>query len=97
MNELQLRDAKLDDRSQLDELFHEELEFHKNLMPDIFDIPEVVANETWLNSILDNDNAFLVVSECNNQLVGAILYKLEQNPDENIYEKRKFGPYSYIW
>ena len=91
MNELNLREAILDDRIQLDELFHEELEYHKSLMPNLFKIPEKVIDESWLKSILINKNTFLVVSDYNGIIVGAILYKIDANPDDTIYKERKFG------
>ena len=91
MNEFKLREAKLDDRIQLDELFHEELEYHKSLMPNLFKIPEKVIDESWLKSILTNKNTFLVVSDYNGTIVGVVLYKIDAYPDDNIYKERKFG------
>lgn len=91
MNDLNLREAILDDRIQLDELFREELEYHVNLLPNIFKLPEIVIDEPWLKSILANKNTFLVVSDYNGTIVGAILYKIDTNPDEAIYHTRKFG------
>lgn len=74
MNELIIREAKLDDRISLDELFREELEYHESLMPDIFKISEIVVDEQWLKSILNNNNSFLVISDYNENLVGATYY-----------------------
>jgi ribosomal protein S18 acetylase RimI-like enzyme len=91
MNELNLREAILDDRIQLDELFREELEYHARLLPNIFKIPEIVIDELWLKTILTNKNTFLVVSDQNGKIVGAILYKIDANPGDAIYEERKFG------
>jgi ribosomal protein S18 acetylase RimI-like enzyme len=91
MDEIILKEAKLNDRGQLDTLFREELKFHKNLMPDIFKIPEHVVEETWLQSIIDNENSFLIVSECNEKIVGAVFYNIYNNPEDKIYQKRKFG------
>lgn len=91
MNKLTVREGELKDRTSLDELFREELEYHKNLLPDIFKIPEILVSEKWLESILDNDNIFLVVSEYNEKIVGTILYKIEKNPEDPILKERKYG------
>jgi ribosomal protein S18 acetylase RimI-like enzyme len=91
MNELIIREVELKDRALLDELFREELEYHKSLMPDIFKIPEIVVREKWLESILKNNDIFLVVSECNEKIVGAILYKIEKNPEDTLLNERKYG------
>ena len=91
MNEFNLRVAVLDDKKQLDEIFREELEFHKSILPNFFKIPEIVIDEQWLNSILTNKNTFLVVSDNNGTIIGAILYKIDTNPDDAIYKERKFG------
>jgi ribosomal protein S18 acetylase RimI-like enzyme len=91
MNDLNLREAILYDRIQLDELFREELEYHVSLLPNIFKLPEIVIDDPWLKSILANKNTFLVVSDYNGTIVGAILYKIDTNPDEAIFNERKFG------
>ncbi len=91
MNELTVREGELKDRTSLDELFREELEYHKNLLPDIFKIPEILVSEKWLESILNNNDIFLVVSEYNEKIVGAILYKIEKNPEDLILKERKYG------
>ena len=91
MNDLNLREAILDDRMQLDDLFLEELEYHKSLMPNIFKIPEKVIDVSWLRSILTNKTKFLVVSDYRGIIIGAILYNIDANPNDTIYKDRKFG------
>ncbi|MHA2219154.1 MAG: GNAT family N-acetyltransferase, partial [Candidatus Hodarchaeales archaeon] len=74
-----------------DKLFREELEYHKSLMPDIFKIPEIVVSEKWLVSILNGEDIYLVVSEYEGKIVGAILYKIGNNPEDIIIKERKYG------
>jgi ribosomal protein S18 acetylase RimI-like enzyme len=91
LTELALRNANIDDRAMLDELFREELGFHKSLMPDIFRIPEMLIDEKWLRTNLSNDNEFLVVGESDGKIIGAVLYKIMTNPDDEIFQERTFG------
>jgi ribosomal protein S18 acetylase RimI-like enzyme len=91
MNELLIREGELKDRALLDELFREELEYHKSLMPDKFKIPDIVVSEKWLDSILDNNDIYLIVSEYKGKIVGAILYKIEKNHEDILLKERKYG------
>jgi ribosomal protein S18 acetylase RimI-like enzyme len=91
MNGLIIREGELGDRTSLDELFREELEYHKNLLPDIFKIPDIVVSEKWLYSILNNNDIYLVVSEYNGKIIGAILYKIEKNQEDTLLDERKYG------
>jgi ribosomal protein S18 acetylase RimI-like enzyme len=91
MNELILREATFADRMSLDALFREELIYHQGLMPEVFEIPGIVLEEPWLKSILNDTNKFLIVSEQKGTIVGAILYKLDTNPDDKIFKKRLYG------
>jgi ribosomal protein S18 acetylase RimI-like enzyme len=91
MNELIIREGELQDRALLDELFREELEYHKSLMSDIFKIPEIVVSEKWLVSILNNNDIYLVVSEHKGKIVGAILYKIEKSLEDTLLNERKYG------
>lgn len=91
MNGMTTREAELKDRNSLDQLFREELEYHKSLLPDIFKIPEIMVSEEWLESILYNNELYLVVSEYEGRIVGAILYKVEKNPDDSLLKDRKYG------
>ncbi len=86
-----IREGELKDRASLDELFREELEYHKSLMSDIFKIPEIVVSEKWLESILNDNEIYLVVSEYNEKIVGAILYKIVRNPEDTLLNERIFG------
>lgn len=75
----------------LDELFREELVFHKSIMPDTFQIPDIEVSEKWLSSILNCNTDFLVVEELDTDIVGAILYMIMTNPDDAIFQERKSG------
>ncbi|UCG69606.1 MAG: GNAT family N-acetyltransferase [Thermoplasmata archaeon] len=90
MNGLTIREGVLRDRASLDELFREELEYHMNLQPDVFKIPDTVVSEKWLKAIINDNNIFLGISEYNGKIVGAILYKIDKNPEDNILKERKF-------
>ena len=91
MDRLVLREARPNDRKSLDELFHEELRYHRDLMPDIFKIPDVVVEESWLESVLNDNITFLVVAEYSEKIVGAILYKIVDQIGDIILKKRRFG------
>jgi ribosomal protein S18 acetylase RimI-like enzyme len=91
MNDSILREATLTDMISLAALFREELKYHQRLMPDVFKIPEVVVEEPWLESILNDKKKFLIVSEYEGIIVGAILYRIETNPDDIIFLERRYG------
>jgi ribosomal protein S18 acetylase RimI-like enzyme len=91
MDELIIREAELNDRNSLNQLFYEELEYHMSLLPDIFKTPEIVVSEKWLESILNTYDIHLIVSEYKKIIVGAILYKIEKNPEDILLNERKFG------
>lgn len=91
MNEPVIREAKLDDRVALDELFREELRYNMNLMPKMFRMPDTVVSEAWLESIIEDGDIFLTVAECSGTIVGAILYRIREGPDDVILRKRRFG------
>jgi ribosomal protein S18 acetylase RimI-like enzyme len=86
-----IREAELKDRESLDELFFEELRYHKSLLPETFKIPGTLVNETWLESILANDSEFLVVFELKGKIVGVILYKIKAESQDIILNEREFG------
>ena len=91
MNEIIFRKARPEDRVPLDELFREELEYHKSLMPDVFKVPETVVSEEWLGAILAAKDRFLVVSEYEGNIVAAILYGMGKSPEDSIFRERHFG------
>jgi len=91
MKEIIFRKAKAGDRIPLDELFREELEYHRSLMPTVFKVPETVVSEEWLASILDNEDRFLVVSELEGRIVAVILYGVGKSPEDGIFRERHFG------
>jgi ribosomal protein S18 acetylase RimI-like enzyme len=91
MRENKIREAELKDRESLDELFFEELRYHKSLLPDTFKIPGTLVNETWLESILANEREFLVVFESKGKIVGVILYKIRTESPDIILNEREFG------
>ena len=91
MDHLVLRNARLNDRKSLNELFQEELRFHRDLMPDVFKMPEVVVEESWLESVLNDNITFLVVAEDSKKIVGAILYKIVDQIGDTILKKRRYG------
>ena len=91
MDNLVLREARPNDRKALDELFQEELRFHRDLMPDKFKMPEVVVEESWLESMLNDNVTFLVVAEYSKKIVGAILYKIVDQTGDTILKKRRYG------
>lgn len=91
MREDIIREAELKDQEPLDELFFEELRYHKSLLPDKFKIPKTLVNETWLESILSNEREFLVVYESKENIVGVILYKIKTESQDIILNEREFG------
>jgi ribosomal protein S18 acetylase RimI-like enzyme len=91
MNELTIRVAEMNDRTSLEELFREEFEYHKNLIPDLFGTPEILVSEKWLESVIDNNKIHLLVSEYEKEIVGAILFSIVKNPKDDILKDREFG------
>lgn len=91
MKDNRIREAELKDRESLDELFFEELMYHKGLLPDMFKIPKTLVNETWLESILTNENEFLVVYESKGKIVVVILYKIKTESQDIILNEMRFG------
>jgi ribosomal protein S18 acetylase RimI-like enzyme len=91
MVEQKIREVKLTDRDLLNDLFLQELEYHKKLLPDIFNVPDTLINDSWLDSVIKSQNEFLVVTEKEGNIVGAIYYKIRTNPDDIILKERRFG------
>lgn len=91
MDHLVLRDARPNDRKALDKLFQEELRYHRELMPDAFNVPDIVVEESWLESILSDNVTFLVVAEYSEKIVGAVLYKIVHQTGDIILKKRSYG------
>jgi ribosomal protein S18 acetylase RimI-like enzyme len=91
MTEYIIRDAKIQDTASLNELFTEELEYHAKLLPLMFNVPKTLIDESWLDSIINNENEHLAVIETENEIVGAILYKIKTNPNDIIFNKRRYG------
>jgi ribosomal protein S18 acetylase RimI-like enzyme len=86
-----IRGVELKDLKSLDELFFEELRYHKGLLPEKFKIPKTLVNETWLDSILTNEREFLAVYESKGNLVGVILYKIKTESPDIILKERECG------
>jgi ribosomal protein S18 acetylase RimI-like enzyme len=91
MDDLILREARPNDRKSLDKLFLEELKYHRDLMPDAFKMPEIVVEENWLESVLNDNITFLVVAEDSKKIVGAILFKIVDQAGDIILKKRRYG------
>jgi ribosomal protein S18 acetylase RimI-like enzyme len=86
-----LREANTEDIMVLNEIFREELVYHRGIMPTIFKLQNNVINDSWLESIIQNENRFMVVAEDNGKIVGCILFRIDTNPDDDIYKIRRFG------
>lgn len=86
-----IRNAEQSDRISLNELFSEELEYHKKLMPDRFNVPETLIDESWLDSVIKSENEYLGVLEIDHKIVGAILYKIKTTPNDIILNERRYG------
>lgn len=91
MNEITSRSATLDDKGPLEELFLEELRFHKTMLPNIFEIPEEIITTDWLRNIIDDANWSCLVFELDKNMAGAIIYKIVENPEDVILKKRRYG------
>ncbi len=91
MNEFKIRKAGQSDRISLKELFSEELIYHKKLLPEMFNVPETLIDESWLESVIKSENEYLAVLEIDDSIVGAILYKIRTSPNDIIIKERKYG------
>jgi ribosomal protein S18 acetylase RimI-like enzyme len=91
MTEISSRPAVLDDREKLEEIFLEELRFHKDLLPDIFEIPKEIITADWLKNIIDDESWAFLVFELDDILAGAVIYKIIESPEDVILRKRRFG------
>jgi ribosomal protein S18 acetylase RimI-like enzyme len=91
MCQITSRAAVLEDREELEEIFLEELRFHKDLLPDIFNIPKEIITTDWLRNIIDDENWSFLVFEYDGGLAGAIIYKVMESPEDVILKKRRFG------
>jgi ribosomal protein S18 acetylase RimI-like enzyme len=91
MSDLNIREAKLTDRSSINDLFTQELQYHKKLLPDMFTVPDTLIDETWLDSVIKNENEHLAVFKINDSIVGAILYKIRTSPNDIIFKERRYG------
>ncbi len=91
MVEITSREAVLEDREQLEEIFLEELRFHKGLLPDIFNIPKEIITKDWLRNIIDDEIWSFLVFEYEGKLAGAVIYKIMESPEDVILKKRRYG------
>jgi ribosomal protein S18 acetylase RimI-like enzyme len=91
MREITWRKAALEDKEELEEIFLEELRFHKDLLPDIFEIPKEIITIEWLKIIIDDPNWSFIVFEFEEKMAGAIIYKINESPEDVILKKRRYG------
>jgi ribosomal protein S18 acetylase RimI-like enzyme len=91
MTEITSRSAVIEDREALERLFSEELRFHKDLLPDIFEIPKEIITAEWLRNIIDDENWSFLVFEFDGKLAGAVIYKVIESPVDVILKKRRYG------
>jgi ribosomal protein S18 acetylase RimI-like enzyme len=86
-----IRKADMNDIVSLNKLFTQELEYHKDLLPDMFNVPDELINKSWLDSVLKNENEHIAVLEAEGEIVGAILYKIKSSPNDIIFKERRYG------
>ena len=77
-----IREARAEDRVSLNDLYSQELEYHKKLLPDLFNVPETLIDDSWVESVIKSENEYLAVLEIDDSIVGAILYKIKTTPND---------------
>lgn len=91
VDDIVLRKAEPGDISFLEELFHEELQYHMSLLPGLFKMPKTLVKKEWLESILHDDSVDIVVAEYKGDIVGIILYKIITQIETIILKDRRYG------
>ena len=88
MNGLIIRGATINDMELCAELFSEELAYHVNLLPELFQLAYPIFPSPWFQDVLDNDCKTLFVAELEGKVVGLILVELKNSPDDPVYRPR---------
>ncbi len=88
------REANDRDYNQVCEILLEDLEYHINLLPEIFEKTENPISEKDFNSILKNPNSAIIIAEYDNEIIGYIELYIEATSSNMPFLKNK--SYSYI-
>lgn len=91
MDELSIRETRMEDLIQLESLFREELDHHRSLHPDRFSDPEETITESWLKRALEAKEGSLLVAEHRRNLVGVIHIMVIEEPGDAIMKARRYG------
>jgi ribosomal protein S18 acetylase RimI-like enzyme len=88
---IKIRDAQFSDYEPILALYTEELAYHVELVPEIFQMAEPVMTKEWYKQQLDNAAVMLTIAEVDEQIVGAIQVMLHNSPNDPIFKKRKYA------
>jgi ribosomal protein S18 acetylase RimI-like enzyme len=85
-----IRRALDSDLEQVDIVFADELAFHVNLRPEIFQMADPVVPRDWYRKILGDPDRVLFVAELGDKLIGLVLLLVENAPDDPIHRPRRY-------
>jgi ribosomal protein S18 acetylase RimI-like enzyme len=89
--DIAIRQAMSSDFDQVGRVFAEENRFHAALLPERFQIAEPIMTHEWFGEILTNPRKALLVAERAGEIVGLVLVTIKTNPDDPIFQPRRYG------
>jgi ribosomal protein S18 acetylase RimI-like enzyme len=89
--EIAIRQAVASDFDQVGRVFADENRFHAALLPRRFQIAEPIMTREWFHEIVTNAHKALLLAERAREIVGVVLVTIRTNPDDPIFQPRRYG------
>ena len=86
-----IREAQLTDYGVINALYAEELAYHVELKPDIFQMAEPVITLQGYKEQLEKENVILFVAEVDRSVAGVIQIMVHVSPNDPIFKKRTYA------
>ena len=86
----EIRLATESDFKQVGNIFSEENRYHAELMPEIFQVADPIMTPEWFSGALKDPHTALFVAELEAEVVGVALVELKTNPNDPIFQPRRY-------
>lgn len=86
-----VRTATENDFEGVGKVFIQELKFHTELLPELFQMVDPIMTPAWYSEILSDPEKALFVADRGEEIIGVLLIKLATGPDDPIYRPRRYA------
>ena len=85
-----VRKANESDFDGVGKVFAQELEFHIELLPEMFKVADPLMTPEWYHEKLSNPDKALFVAELGKEIIGVLQLESRMNPDDPIFRPCKY-------